>query len=289
MFSHKLFVYKIAKFFGKKTAIYSQSVGPFDKRGENIMKRYIPYLDTLLVRDAFSHDLTKNIFTYEQMKKVIKTEDAAFLLDYSKRESPKTKKIAVSVRSWNKDGRDSEAYRVLIKSFCVFVLEKGYKIDFLSTCQGLPNYVDDSIEAREIISSIPPQHSNNIVLDDHWYDVNELQRKLREYSFVIGTRLHMCILSLLNDVPAFNISYEIKGLECYTYLKMEKYSVDYNEDVSTALKKLKDFVENNNVISDHISDQIPFMHLQAEKHYATFLKKLEIHSALREANPKVNM
>lgn len=276
MFSHKLFVHRIAKFLGKKTAIYSQSVGPLDIRGKKILKKYIPYLDVLMVRDKFSHDLVKELLSKDEFEKIIRTEDAAFLWKYHKRKTPYSKKVAVSVRSWNKDGRSSEHYRTLIRAFCLLVLKQGYDIEFLSTCQGLPNYVDDSKEAVKIMALLPREFIGNIHLNSEWYNVDELQTKLKEYNFVIGTRLHMCILSLLNDVPAFNISYEIKGLECYNYLNMKFYSVDYNEEVDRALEKLEVFIQEQATIAKLISEQIPKMNNKAEEHYFNFIRRLEI-------------
>jgi len=38
----------------------------------------------------------------------------------------------------------------------------------------------------------------------------------------------MCLLSWINQIPAFNISYEEKGRESFKYLGISQFSVDFN-------------------------------------------------------------
>ncbi|MFO5361513.1 polysaccharide pyruvyl transferase family protein, partial [Salmonella enterica subsp. enterica serovar Stanley] len=74
--------------------------------------------------------------------------------------------------------------------------------------------------------------------------LNDLQALIRQYDFIIGTRLHMCLLAWINNVPAFNISYEEKGRESYRYLGLDAYTIDFN--ATDILTKLPTFLRTAN-------------------------------------------
>ena len=100
--------------------------------------------------------------------------------------------------------------------------------------------VSSKIIKQKIIKS-NKNYQERIHIDSEFNSYFDLVKKLNtKYCFVIGTRLHMCILSLINGTPAFNISYEVKGKECYEYLGYNSYSADFNEDISIALSKFED-------------------------------------------------
>jgi colanic acid/amylovoran biosynthesis protein len=139
-----------------------------------------------------------------------------------------------------------EQYYALIQKLCEKLFDKGFDIEFISTCQGIKDYVDDSKTASLISDAILQKNADyasriNIVTSFHTYfELTDLLKS--RYWFVVGTRLHMCILSLINGIPAFNISYEEK--ECYEYLNLSDYSVDFNEPALEALRKFDLFLTN---------------------------------------------
>jgi polysaccharide pyruvyl transferase WcaK-like protein len=91
---------------------------------------------------------------------------------------------------------------------------------------------------------------------------------------VIGTRLHMCLLALLSEIPAFNISYERKGKEAYNYLKMNNYSCDYNEESSVAMEKFKTFVSEQLNIRKELSHTVYEKHISAQNNLDFFMNSL---------------
>lgn len=222
-------LYLCKKWLKKSVGIYSQSIGNLNERDINIFYKYGKDLDFILVRDdlSYSRALSYGNFTNIQI-----TKDAAFLLfeDKNKTEAPssKSKKVAISLREWNKEGRDMKNYFNLINYIVDYLLKKNYEIVFLSTCQGIENYKDDSAVALDFIEQFNYSTNDKISVNSGYNKLEDLQSLIKDFDFVIGTRLHMCILSLINGVPAFNISYEEKGKECYKYLGIEEYSVDFN-------------------------------------------------------------
>tara|TARA_B100000809_G_scaffold144970_1_gene142572 strand:- start:1442 stop:2590 length:1149 start_codon:yes stop_codon:yes gene_type:complete len=232
----------LAKKNNSKTAIYSQSIGPFNSEDTQLFVNNGRMLDLVLVRDAFSSLMMKKI---KYPSNYLITKDAAFLLSKRDFNGSKSKKVAVSVREWGHDQRDMRKYISLIKGLCLKALENGFDIEFLSTCQGVKGYKNDAQLAEqiklELVNEDPALIARVFVFSDY-LNLYELMFKIQSYDFVIGTRLHMCILALVNRVPAFNVSYEVKGLECYKYLDIKEYSVDFNASTEIAENKLNQFI-----------------------------------------------
>lgn len=228
------------KFLKKKIYIYSQSIGPLNKRDKKLLEKHLVDFELIYARDAISMERLNDL---AKTKNTVQTKDAAFLLEresHNKQRDNNFRKVAISVREWDFDGRNKSVYFNLITDIVKYFYNKNFEVTFLSTCQGIPNYRDDSIIATEIYNSLPTHIKEKVTVNTQYYNIFELREKLKDFDFVVGTRLHMCILSWLSSVPAFNISYEEKGKESYEYLGLNKYSVDYNFD-SDITKLLNDF------------------------------------------------
>ncbi len=261
---NSLSVFKVAKYFRKKTYIYSQSVGPLNTKDKKFLKKLIlNSIDFIFVRDSYSKTVLEELNIPKNKYRL--TKDAAFLLTSDLKPSEKTNKIAISVRTWNFDNRNINNYKNLITELVKFAVTKNFEIEFLSTCQGLKNYKNDALIAQEIYDALPIKFQKKSKVLSNYFTFSEFQNKLTDYDFVIGTRLHMCIIALTNKIPAFNISYEIKGKECFEYLGLSDYSIDYNENVENALLKFENFILNQITISNKISKLIPKINQQCNK------------------------
>lgn len=268
----------LGKKYSKKTAIYSQSIGPLNETDRKRLTKFSKSIDVILVRDDFSKDCISSVPCYS---KVFQTKDAAFLLTpRTSKANTDCKTVAVSVREWKFDNRSMKGFCEMIQSFCEIVLQQGYHIEFISTCQGVENYRDDSHVAyiiRDLIVQEQPSYAEIITVDSKYHTYYELTELLNtKYAFTIGTRLHMCILSLINGTPAFNISYEVKGIECYKYLGLENYSADFNESNVAALKKFNDFIENYKAIQATLVEKILPIHNESKGALNMFLKEMKI-------------
>ncbi|WP_407856509.1 polysaccharide pyruvyl transferase family protein [Enterococcus hailinensis] len=262
-------LYICKKWLKKQVGIYSQSIGSLSDRDKRFFYKYGKDLDYILVRDELSYN---RALSYGNFKNLVLTKDAAFLLGQLTKSNftnkNKDKQVAISVREWAKEGRSMDSYFNLIDRIVKRVLSYGYKITFLSTCQGIDDYVDDSIVAKEFINKYGYADNAMVAVDDSYHTLEELQQLIQDnFEFVIGTRLHMCILSIINGVPALNISYEEKGRECYKYLDIEEFSVDFNNeesiDIIDSFINMSDFqkkqlFENVSIISQEQQDFINY-------------------------------
>ncbi|WP_317914160.1 polysaccharide pyruvyl transferase family protein [Carnobacterium maltaromaticum] len=271
-FKLKLLVLSLYKrLLGKPIIMYSQSIGPLNRKDEKIIKKYLPYFSKFLVRDEASFQRIKPLTgNYESL---VKTYDAAFLMEpKGQLLKSSTKKIAISVRSWKFDNRSQDIYQQLIKDMVKELIFHGFEIVFLSTCQGDTEYIDDSIEAIRIYRSFPKKMQESITIDANNYDLDQLKERLQEFDYVIGTRLHMCILAWLSGVPAFNISYEEKGKECYSYLGLEKYTIDYNEE-DNSRERIKSFLKMTEIEKQCHFNKIDTIHVEMKRMLGTLLNE----------------
>ncbi len=258
----------IKKNYKSKVVMYSQSVGPLNSKDKEVLEKNIYLFDLFMARDEISYNNVK------EFKNVIKTNDAAFLLKNIESKEPKENKVAISVREWKFDGRSKEKYISLIENMVYKCIDSGYDVEFLSTCQGLSNYVDDSIIAKEIVESLDNKYKKRVIVNDKYYSLEELRESLCRFKFVIGTRLHMCILSMLSGVPAFNISYEAKGKECYKILDLNEYSIDYNDDIDEGMKKLQKFIDKNNDLIEVYKEKVKVMQKEANEYFEYMIEKV---------------
>ncbi|QBZ98023.1 polysaccharide pyruvyl transferase family protein [Flavobacterium sangjuense] len=266
-----------AKKSNKKTAVYSQSIGPLNQRDTNLLSEYGKSIDMFLVRDDYSKTCAE---TALPSSKILQTKDAAFLLKPRKSTAKDSKLVAISVRSWKHDNRNMNLYYEMMQAISERVLENGFDVEFISTCQGVENYVDDSKTAsiiKELIIKKNESYQNRVNVDSQFYSYFELVDILNSrYTFVVGTRLHMCILSLINGTPAFNISYEIKGKYCYEYLGYQDYSVDFNETMEEVSRKFDFFLNNVNDLKNSVYETVLPVHEESIESLNVFLEKMEM-------------
>ncbi|MDO5572622.1 MAG: polysaccharide pyruvyl transferase family protein [bacterium] len=254
----------LKKIHRAKLVMYSQSVGPLDMKDKSVLDKYMRYFDLFMVRDQFSYDFV------DSYKNVILTNDAAFLNIPKKPNNSRSKIIGIAVREWTYDGNTISNYINNIIHLVEVSIQEGYKIEFISTCQGIQGYTDDSMLAKKIANIIPRSARDKVTVNTDMHTVRQLRDKIARYKCVVGTRLHMCILSILTGVPAFNISYEMKGIECYKQMGWEQFSCLYNDSSQIVLDKYRYFLNNLEKIEKDTVVESQKMHQSAEHYYQIF-------------------
>lgn len=225
----KLQLLVLVKRIHKRTiCMYSQSVGELSQSETAYLKRNLSHFDLFYVRDQISYRRLQAL-NVNDLDNVRLTADAAFLLESLPRKESAAG-IAFSVRSWSRGNRDKSKYYNLVFKLVGECIRLGFDVTFLSTCQGISGYTNDASVAEEIYHSMPAAWQKRVFIDKEYNTLDQLRSKLAGFKYVIGTRLHMCILAWLSNTPALNISYEEKGVECYQYLQIPMYSIDYNHD-----------------------------------------------------------
>jgi colanic acid/amylovoran biosynthesis protein len=268
---NKLLIFFLSKRRGKATGIYAQSFGPFNDADCARMKVGSRHIDLIQARDQWSLDNLLDCGLDESQVQL--TNDAAFLLA-PMRANEKAKKVAFSVRDWSADGRRIEDFDKMVVAMIEHLVSFGYVVDFLSTCQGIAGYVDDAAAAARIQAKLPKELLSQTQLIEGFRPLNELREKLMSYDFVVGTRLHMCVLAMKSGVPALNISYEEKGRAMYSYLGFGNFTIDYNQEPSEAVKLMLSFIKELPVLKVRVVEVMENQRLKAEDNLTRGLSEL---------------
>ncbi len=133
------------------------------------------------------------------------------------------RRVAISVRYWQYaaavQGRDTtEPYRASIVALAEHIVRGGGEVVFISTCQGVPTYTDDSVEAQLIASRVAPEFQHGVRVDREHRRAEALIETVQAFDVVVATRMHMAILSLMAGLPVLPIAYEFKTEELFRNL-----------------------------------------------------------------------
>ncbi len=264
--------YTICNHLNKRVFFYTQSLGPFTQSwSKEWMRNVFSSSPCILVRDQQSYANIKEL-NIQPSPKVIRIADAAFslakkedLIRGKERRLPKKLKIAFSVREWSIfKGRTKEngvkTYRESIATLVRYFVEQGHEVSFFSTCQGVKEYTDDSKEACEIMKFLPSSISEKVIIQNEYVHFKKIMEQLKDVDLLIGTRLHMTILSLIVGTPVLPIAYEFKTKELFTSLGLDKHVVSIdNISPDLILDKYSHFVEEIDDKRDELFSQVDLL------------------------------
>ncbi|AXQ28866.1 polysaccharide pyruvyl transferase [Solimonas sp. K1W22B-7] len=236
---------------GKPLVLFTQSLGPF-RRAENRkdMKAVAEGARLVLLRDAKSKQHLHDIGVDHDRLKVVSDSvfalaRAAWITAPPARAAGQRLRVAVSVRRWTHyEGRDrskgTETYEAAVAAaVSALVRDKNAEIVFLSTCQGIPDYLyDDSQIADRICARLDPDVRRAVSVDHGFHSPTALMETLRDFDFAISTRMHMAILGLCAGLPVLPIAYEFKTTELYRALGQSEWVTDISAIDSEAFATL---------------------------------------------------
>ncbi len=242
--------FEVGLSLGKPVILLGQSIGPFWK--PESLKRIPQVLNkvtSICVRDEVSKSHLINCGVLPS--KIRKTADAAFLwrdlepeLFQPKNETIKT--VGLCFRIWRVG--DKTAVKETIKKaegLCRYLLDDDQRnIIFLSTCQGIPNYIDDSLIALEIVDWLPQKLKKRCSVNRKHYTPRQLIQTLGKCDAFIGMRLHCCILAMLGGTPAMGLGYERKTYEIFKQLNLESYQTEFENGEDAWLQCAERFLSD---------------------------------------------
>lgn len=235
---------------------FSQSIGPFWKENQYAhLKEALNGAKKIILREHYSLNHLKGIGYH--CNNVVVSNDVAFYLffDYAKKIdlTKRLKKIAINFRKWEFE-KESRGNLTKAKLLCENLISKGYELTFLSTCQGVIGYKDDSDFAEEIVNLLSDKYKTKCTILKKKYSINEFLDILSSQDAYIGMRLHGAILSLLAGIPALAIAYEDKTPGIYESLNLLDYCFSYKEEQEVWNDKVDMFIKNYSNYLDKIED-----------------------------------
>ncbi len=252
---HTLFDYEVALALGRPLVFFTQTMGTFARpEYRDPFRAVFNEARLILLRDDASLRNLRALGVRRTPMHVC--ADAAFALAEppvleAARERPlplgARMKVAVSVRQWPHFQKTTEeagmqGYRQAIRTATIHLVEQhGAEVTFLSTCQGIPEYhYDDAQVALEIVQELPARVKEHVRVDRRFHHPLKLHRRLRDYDWVLATRMHMAILALVAGTPVLPISYEFKTKELFARLDMEHWVHDIETLEGDALRRSVD-------------------------------------------------
>lgn len=243
-----LLIMKLAKRYKKKVFVYSNGVGPINKKfNRNFTRRVLNKVDYITLRDKDSYDFIKSIGVNNPNVKVL--SDPVFNLKEASDESVRKKfdinedTVLVSIRSW----MDDEKLISELSKFLNYLLDDGKNIVFMPMQTPRDTTISEKIAANI--------KSSKII--DEKYPVEILMSLMKNADFIVAMRLHAMIYAIHQNLPFIGLSYDPKT---ETLLKDfdESINTDVDEinydDLLKAYKYIKDnrdsFISNLNTVNE---------------------------------------
>jgi len=232
---------------GKPVVLFAQSIGPFWKpaslkRVPEVFNR----LSAICVRDAQSraHLLGCGVVA----KQIHDTADAAFLWhrlvpELFQPKSLPVRTIGLCFRVWPL-GDTSRVKETVAKAqqLCRHMLAAPErKLVFISTCQGIAGYVDDSELALQIVGGLPAELKPHCEIDRARYAPRAFMKQLSGCDAFIGMRLHACIQAMLAGTPAMGLGYEHKTGEIFRQLGFGDFQTRFDATIEDWLGCTENF------------------------------------------------
>lgn len=217
--------FKVGEMLGKRPIFFTQSLGPFDKPyNRRMLQPVFSRSPLILLRDERSREHILDLVDNPDKCHVV--ADAVFALaDVERIKALKivgrpapTGRVGISVRHWHyvKGGEGGMGrYIDSVREIATrLVRDHGKQVTFISTCQGVPEYAhDDSKTATAIVEGLAPEIANHVTVDASFHTPEQLMATVKEFDFVVATRMHMMIMSLCVGTPVLPIAYEFKTKE----------------------------------------------------------------------------
>jgi colanic acid/amylovoran biosynthesis protein len=268
--SPRLRGFEVAIDLGKPVVLFAQSIGPFwkgdsRKRVRDVLNRVF----RICVRDAASKQHVVDCGV--DPGKIRETADAAFLWrrlapNLFRQRSGAVRSIALAFRVWPL-GDNIEVQRTVDKAekLCQRLLaDPDRTLVFLSTCQGLDGYVDDSFVALDILRRLPAELQERCRVDRARYGPRELIQAYSRCDAFIGMRLHGCILSMLGGTPAFGFGYEQKTEEVFHQLNLSPYQARFDTDLDTWFSRTDQFLRDVVMIRNRLQQSLDTLASRAD-------------------------
>lgn len=232
-----LLIMKLAKHYKKKVFVYSNGVGPINKKfNRNFTRRVLNKVDYITLRDIDSYNFIKSIGVNNQNIKVL--SDPVFNLKEASDESIREKfdinkdTVLVSVRSWMNDEKLIDE----LSKFLNHLIDDGKSIVFMPMQMPRDTTISEKIAAN--------LKSSKII--DEKYPVEILMNLMKNADFIVAMRLHAMIYAIHQNLPFIGLSYDPK-----TETLLKDFDESINIDVDGInyddLIKAYEYISNNRI------------------------------------------
>lgn len=226
----------LSHLMGKKTVLYSQSIGPF---GNGLQEKFaglvLKRMQLIITRESISRKILKKMGIKDKL--ILESVDAAFLArtqNIIPRPLPDEvvqiernyagPLVGVTARDWL-DRRAQCGFEKELAEALDWIAEKyEAKIVFIPQTTVERHADDDRVVQKRIFNNM--KQKNRAVFLGGSYDYQTLLSIYGSLDFIIGTRFHSAIFALTAKVPALVIAYEHKAEGIMEDLGLRDWVVD---------------------------------------------------------------
>lgn len=221
---------------GKPVILAGQSVGPFWKpESVRRVREVFSRVHRVCVRDEASVGHLRAVGVPEE--KIRFVGDVAFLWRklspeaFRRRDtSVPCRNVGLCVRRWPlKDEPAAQSIIRKVAQTAEWLLDTHAteRVTFISTCQGVPGYWDDSQLAVQAVASLRPELRPYCHVDARRLSPGELISTLGSLDLFVGMRLHGGLLAMLGGTPVVGLEYETKTSEIFGQMGLSAYQLPH--------------------------------------------------------------
>ncbi len=282
----------IGMLLGKKIAVFSQSIGPFNKITKPIARFCLNVVDLIVIREDATENYLRTIGVNNRSTYL--TGEIAFLLEsasalkvqeiFSKELINPQKKnspligIGPSSLILGAFKSNNRNYLKLMAEIADYLVEKlDAQVILISHIIIPPNFdpYDDRFVAEKIYKLARNKHSIKIVKGD--YSPEELKGIIACCDLFIGARMHSNIASTSMHVPTLAIAWSYKYIGIMRMLEQEKYVCDIETaSFSELVMQIDDAWSNRTIIRKKLESKT--IELEESAFYSCRLVKKLINS-----------
>lgn len=240
-FASRLDGFRLARTLQVPLVLFAQSIGPFDDAAQRAaIGEALSAAAVIAVRDRVSvaHLSACGL----QAPQVVEVPDAAFLWParVGRRDPGQpARRVGLCLRRWPRDDthvfRDSvRKTRQVMSGLAAHGIEEFV---FVSTCQGLPGYVDDADLSRRVLAGLAPALAARTTVHDARLTPDAFMDVAGECDFFIGMRLHACLMAMLAGTPALGLAYEDKTPQIFEQLGLGCWQLPFTRPAARWMGK----------------------------------------------------
>jgi colanic acid/amylovoran biosynthesis protein len=260
---HLLHPMILSRILGKPTVLFSQSFGPYKYGVERQLLRHVVTRCVVLAlaREDQSLQFLSNIGVSNATRSV----DSAFLLSANGATSNLRQDlglshnqliIGVTVRDWL-DPVGQDRYEDAIAGVVDYLIsEHGAFIVFIPQVTATFFNDDDRVTARSVAKRVIHKDGNYLLEVE--LDCHQLKAVYEDIDFLIGTRFHSVIFSLISRVPSLVVQYNYKAGGIMLDLGLGEWVVNIEDCTTPTLAALvSQLLDSQQAYKAHLDSVIP--------------------------------
>lgn len=267
---------QMAKFYKKKVMVYSNGVGPIDRKINRLFtKKILEKVDLITLRDDDSKEFIRSMGV--KNKNIHVTADPVFCLDPVPKEKvleifkneniPLDKElIGIAVRDW----KDCEISIVENLGKASEYMNEKYNANIILIPMHYPEDLDISRKILEI------SNNKNIYLLKDKYSVDVIMGVIKELEMILAMRLHSLIYAATQEVPMLGIVYDPKIVGFLNLIKAPNMVDVENMNYEELIKNIDEVWSNRENLKNALREQDELMKNKALENINLALELLKV-------------